>query len=213
MNEPFIGGIVGFGGNFAPRNWATCSGQLLAISSNSALFSILGTTFGGDGRTSFALPDLRGRAPLSSGTGPGLSPRPLGQRSGVEYTNLNTLQLPNHFHTGSVAMTGTAAATITSTGNVPVSSGAGTTPDPVNNVSATVPQVSFSNVNAYAPAGNADSDGAPISVTGTGTVSLSGASGTVTINPAGSSQAVFLMQPYLVINWIIALYGLFPSRS
>ena len=83
MSEPFIGEIVQFGGNFAPRNWALCDGQLLAISSYTSLFSILGTTYGGDGRTTFALPDLRGRAPVHAGSGPGLTPRQLGLRAGA----------------------------------------------------------------------------------------------------------------------------------
>lgn len=96
--EPFIGQIIMFAGNFAPRGWALCNGQLLPISSNSALFSILGTTYGGDGRTTFALPDLRGRAPIHAGTGPGLSPRSLGQRAGTETNVLNTTQLPSHSH-------------------------------------------------------------------------------------------------------------------
>jgi len=82
--EPFIGQITMFGGTFAPRGWANCDGQLLAISSNQALFSLLGTTYGGDGRTTFALPDLRGRFPMHAGNGPGLTPRPLGQKSGTE---------------------------------------------------------------------------------------------------------------------------------
>ena len=94
--DPFIGLIVMFGGNFAPRGWALCDGQLLSISSNSALFSILGTTYGGDGRTTFGLPDLRGRVPMHPGTGPGLSPRTLGQKSGTETVQLTTAQLPPH---------------------------------------------------------------------------------------------------------------------
>ncbi|MHA1541609.1 MAG: tail fiber protein [Candidatus Hodarchaeales archaeon] len=82
--EPYLGEIVLFAGNFAPRGWAFCDGQLLPISQNTALFSILGTTYGGDGRTTFALPDLRGRVPVHAGTGPGLTPRPLGQKGGSE---------------------------------------------------------------------------------------------------------------------------------
>lgn len=106
--EPFIGQIMMFGGNFAPRGWALCDGQLLAISQNSALFSILGTTYGGDGRTTFGLPDLRGRVPLHPGSGPGLSPRQLGQKGGTEDTTLSVGQLPAHGHT--VAVPGTSAA-------------------------------------------------------------------------------------------------------
>jgi microcystin-dependent protein len=96
--EPFIGQIQAFGFNFAPRGWAKCDGQLLPISQNSALFSLLGTTYGGDGRTTFALPDLRGRTMLSEGTGPGLSTRQLGQRGGTETNTLNVTQLPSHNH-------------------------------------------------------------------------------------------------------------------
>ena len=84
MSDPFIAQIMMFGGNFAPRGWALCDGQLLAISSNSALFSILGTTYGGDGRTTFGLPDLRGRAPIHPGNGPGLSNRSLGERRAIK---------------------------------------------------------------------------------------------------------------------------------
>ncbi|MCZ4318149.1 tail fiber protein [Aequorivita viscosa] len=96
--EPFLGEIVMFGGNFAPRGWALCDGQLLPISQNQALFSLLGTTYGGDGRTTFALPELRGRVAMHAGAGPGLSPRPLGQKSGVENVTLTTAQIPAHNH-------------------------------------------------------------------------------------------------------------------
>lgn len=98
MSEPFLGEIIMFAGNFAPRGWALCDGQLLAISSNTALFSILGTTYGGDGRTTFALPDLRGRVPVHPGSGPGLTKRNLGQRGGSETNTLTSNQLPSHSH-------------------------------------------------------------------------------------------------------------------
>lgn len=96
--EPFIGMMVQFGGNFAPRGWALCDGQLLPINSNSALFSILGTTFGGDGKKTFRLPDLRGRFPMHPGAGPDLSPRKLGQGGGVESVTLTTEHMPAHQH-------------------------------------------------------------------------------------------------------------------
>lgn len=96
--EPFIGMIVQFAGNFAPRGWAFCDGQLLAIAQNSALFSILGTTYGGDGRTTFALPDLRGRVPIHPGNGPGLSPYTLGQQGGAESVTLTINNMPSHGH-------------------------------------------------------------------------------------------------------------------
>ncbi len=94
MSEPFIGQIIMFGGNFAPRGWAFCEGQTLAIDQNTALFSILGTTYGGDGRTSFALPDLRGRVPVNPGSSPGLSAWSLGEKRGEESTTLNPSNLP-----------------------------------------------------------------------------------------------------------------------
>jgi len=96
--DPFIGTVMMFGGNFAPRGWSLCEGQLLAISSHSALFSILGTIYGGDGRTTFALPDLRGRTALQHGNGPGLPSYRLGQRGGTERNTLLTVNLPPHNH-------------------------------------------------------------------------------------------------------------------
>lgn len=95
-----------FGGNFAPRGWALCDGQLLSISQNTALFSILGTTYGGDGRTTFGLPDLRSRVPMHPGNGPGLSTRRLGEKSGVESVNLTVNNLPNHSHATTVHIGG-----------------------------------------------------------------------------------------------------------
>ncbi|NNC90270.1 MAG: phage tail protein [Akkermansiaceae bacterium] len=98
MSDPFIGQIVMFAGNFAPRDWAQCDGQILLISQNTAMFSILGTTYGGDGRTTFQLPDLRGRVAMHYGNGPGLTNRPLGQKSGTENTTLITQNIPPHTH-------------------------------------------------------------------------------------------------------------------
>lgn len=98
MSEPFVGEIRMFAGNFAPRGWAFCDGQLLAVSQNDALFSLFGTIYGGDGRTTFGLPDLRGRIPLHQGSGPGLSPRRLGSKGGSENETLTTNQLASHSH-------------------------------------------------------------------------------------------------------------------
>ena len=98
MSEPFVGEIRMFAGNFAPRGWAFCDGQLLATSQNDALFSLLGTIYGGDGRTTFGLPDLRGRIPVHAGTGPGLSPRRLGAKAGAEKVTLTVNELPSHTH-------------------------------------------------------------------------------------------------------------------
>ncbi len=96
--DPFIGTIIMFAGNFAPRGWAFCDGQLLDVASNATLFSILGVTYGGDGRTTFALPDLRGRVPLHPGQGPGLQPYQLGEHGGTESVTLNPFQMPGHDH-------------------------------------------------------------------------------------------------------------------
>jgi microcystin-dependent protein len=98
MSEPFVGEIRMFAGNFAPRGWAFCDGQLLAVSQNDALFSLLGTIYGGDGRTTFGLPDLRGRIPVHAGHGPGLSERRLGSLGGQESVTLTVNQLPSHTH-------------------------------------------------------------------------------------------------------------------
>lgn len=103
MSEPFIGEIRMFAGNFAPRDWALCDGQLLQISSNTSLFSLLGTTYGGDGRLTFGLPDLRSRIPIHMGSGPGLSPRNLGSKGGSEKVTVTQNQLPIHTHGFSVS--------------------------------------------------------------------------------------------------------------
>jgi len=114
----YLGQIFMFAGNFAPRFSAFCDGQILSISTNTALFSLLGTTYGGNGVTTFALPDLRGRVPMGAGSGPGLTPRTLGERSGAETITLTVNQLPSHTHTATLNVS-TAAATATSpSGNV-----------------------------------------------------------------------------------------------
>jgi microcystin-dependent protein len=103
MCEPFVGQITMFAGGFAPRGWALCDGQLLSIAEHSALFSLLGTRYGGDGRTTFALPDLRGRVPMHPGTGPELTARRLGERGGEERVRLTVEDMPSHTHTATVA--------------------------------------------------------------------------------------------------------------
>ena len=102
--EGFIGEVKVFAGNFAPRSWAFCEGQLLPIAQHSALFSILGTIYGGDGRTTFGLPDLRGRTPISAGNGPGLSSYREGQHVGAEFVTLSTAEIPSHNHSASAVV-------------------------------------------------------------------------------------------------------------
>ncbi len=110
-SEPFIADIMIVGFNFAPRGWAQCDGQLLQISQNQALFALLGTTFGGDGRTTFGLPDMRGRAPLHTGTGPGLSTRNLGTKGGQNAVALTVAQIPPHTHQLNASSDNATAAT------------------------------------------------------------------------------------------------------
>jgi microcystin-dependent protein len=138
MAEPFLGEISITGFDFNPWGWAKCDGQLLPIAQNSALFSLLGTIYGGDGETTFALPGMRGRAPVHFGQGPGLSNRPLGQRSGSETASLATSNIPSHTHNLNIA----------------VSAGAGTQSSPVGGVPASTEQVAM-----YRPAADANDAG------------------------------------------------------
>ncbi len=118
MSEPFIGQISIFGGNFAPRDWAFCDGTMLNISEQTALYSIIGITYGGDGRTTFALPNLQGRAPMSSGSQPGLTPKYLGQAGGLTDASISLDQMPSHSH--SLKATASASRSMKSdpTGNI-----------------------------------------------------------------------------------------------
>jgi len=174
--EPLLGEIKMFGGNFAPRGWALCDGQILAISENEALFSILGTTYGGDGRTTFGLPDLRGRTPIHAGQGPGLTLRRLGQKGGEETVLLTVNQLPSHTHTAQLNADSSVATSDKPQSLLPARN-AGSTPQ-------------------YGDSPN---------------TALSASS--ISINAAGGNQAHPNMQPYITINYIIALQGIYPSRN
>lgn len=124
MSTPYIGEIRMFGCNFAPRGWAFCNGQLLPIAQNTALFSLLGTTYGGNGTTTFGLPDLRGRVPIHFGQGPGLSPYSQGQTGGAESVTLLTTQIPAHSHT--VNAVGSGGNQASPVGNLPAVESTGT---------------------------------------------------------------------------------------
>jgi microcystin-dependent protein len=188
MSEPFLGQIILFAGTFAPRGWALCDGQILPINSNQSLFSILGTQYGGDGRTSFALPGLRGRVPVGVGQGAGLSNRNIGQKGGVEGVALTEAQMPAHQHAeGASTLT---AQLVAHTGSVADSS----TPDPAN-VLSKLPQV-----NLYS---SSDSN----------LQAIDGPTISSTVAPVGGSQSHENRQPLLALNYIIALVGLFPSRN
>lgn len=189
---PFLGEIVMFGGNFAPRGWAFCEGQLLPISQNQALFSILGTIYGGDGRTTFALPDLRGRVPIGPGTGPGLPTYRQGARGGQYEVTLNTNQIPAHSHT---QLSGSVSGTI----KIGANTEAGTSSEAADQT--------FGDAQAGGVYNNQAADeflGAPVTHNLTPSVQLAN---------TGGSQPHNNMQPYLACYYIIALQGTFPSRS
>ncbi len=173
MSEPFIAEIRIFAGNFAPRGWAFCDGQLLPISQNTALFSLIGTTYGGDGRTTTALPNMQGRTPMHPGRGPGLTSRRLGQRGGTEMVSLSEAQMPNHTH--QMHAVGRPAED-----NDPANLYTGVTPG--NNLYRVSP---------------------------TSTVDLA----SQMLPDAGGSQPHNNLQPFLTMNFIIALTGLYPSRG
>lgn len=172
MSEPFVGEIRMFSGNFAPRGWAFCDGQLLAVSQNDALFSLLGTTYGGDGRTTFGLPDLRGRIPLHQGNGPGLSSRRLGSKSGAEKEVLTSNQLASHAHDA-------RASTQLATGS--------------------------------SPAGKVLADPSPATLFDPENQTVSAASTSIANN--GGSQSHNNLMPTLCLHFIIALFGIYPSRN
>ena len=129
MADPFIGEISMFGGNFAPRGWAFCDGQLLQIATNTALFSLLGTTYGGDGRTTFGLPNLQGRVAMHAGQGPGLTSRRLGERSGTTDETISLAELGLHSHSTALRATTDAPNTSNPAGNVLASVNGYVTPD------------------------------------------------------------------------------------
>lgn len=174
MAQPYVGEIRIFAGNFAPVGWMFCDGQLLAIAENETLFNLIGTTYGGDGQSTFALPDLRGRLPLHQGTNAGQS-FILAQNGGTEEVTLTTQQIPIHTHPHMCS-----------------SGGGTTTTDPTNAVPAPA------DISMYSTAGfdNATQMGAPM---------LS--------DPTGGSQPHTNFMPYLCVNFIISLFGLFPSPT
>lgn len=168
MGDPYIGEMRMFGGNFAPAGWAFCDGQLMAISENDALFSLIGTTYGGDGQSTFALPDLRGRLPIHQGSG-----FVLAQMGGVEEVTLSGNQIPQHTHPMQ-AVGGLPGNQVSPAGNLPAIS---------LNV---VPYLNDATTSSFR------SDA---------------------IAPIGGSQPHTNFQPYLCINFIISLFGIFPSPS
>jgi len=187
--DPFIGQIQPFGFNFPPRGWAKCDGQLIAIASNTALFALLGATFGGDARTTFALPDLRGRSIVHTGNGPGLYPVNWGQIGGGEQVYLNQTHLPTHAHS---LTNGTADVRVYTTNNEEVVPETDTGANSLG-TAGTMPEIYREN---------------PTTTDFLGGVSISGAT-----NSAGLSQPFGIRNPFLGVYVCIAQLGIFPSRS
>jgi microcystin-dependent protein len=180
MANPFVAEIRIFGFNFAPKGWATCGGQLLPISQNTALFSLLGTTYGGDGKSTFALPNLQGNVALQQGQGPGLSLYDLGEQTGSQTVTLLQTELPSHSH------------------SVNADSGAANSTSPSGNLYKDgqipgSPAIAIASYNTSTPP----------------TTTLNPA----TISPAGGGQPHNNMMPTLVLNYCIAMQGVFPPRT
>lgn len=180
MSSPFVAQIQMFAFNFAPVGWAFCAGQLLPISQNTALFSLLGTTYGGDGKSNFALPNMQDNAAVNEGQGPGLSTYFLGEEAGVPNVTVLQTEMPSHNH------------------GLMATSTQGTVPAATNNQLAKA----FSGGKAASYTGNYLSTSAPQT-----------AAGAMTLSIAGSSFPHNNMQPYLAVNFCIAMQGIFPPRS
>lgn len=197
--EAFISMITAYGCNFVIRSWGACWGGLVAINQNNALFSLLGTAFGGDGRTTFGLPDLRSRSPLGYGAGPGLSTFTIGQKAGVEYVTLNALNLPSHDHT--VNITG---ATVASTTELPVSTDTATLQNPDGAYLATTTGLVKDYVATMStPPGSMGPIGIPAQ-----SVQVNGATGYT-----GSNQQFLVQSPIQAVNYQICMFGIYPSRN
>jgi microcystin-dependent protein len=194
--EVFIGTIQPFAFDFAPQNWALCNGQTLSISQWSALFSLIGVNYGGDGQTTFMLPNLQGRLPMAQGTGSNLSPRTIGEVSGTENVTALISNMPNHTH---------QLSGLTATTTLQLASPAS---NPVNAPTATNSFIGASSGGPGTANIYSDQQGATA-------VTLKGVSTTVTgeIASTGGTQPMSVMNPFLVINFSIALQGIFPSRS
>jgi len=191
MSTPFLGMIIQVGFNFAPQGWNQCDGSTLSISQNTALFSLLGTNYGGNGTTNFQLPDLRGRVSVGVGQGPGTSVYNQGQKAGTETTTLLITNLPQHNHTATSA--GMNVATVKGSSNLPAAGSVLARSDDGATPPVAIPQI-------YAPAGTAT----PVALGGVGAI---------TVGMTGGSQPFSILQPYLANLNAIALQGIFPSRN
>jgi len=198
--DQMLASIMIFAGNFSPRDWAFCDGQVVSIASNTALFSLLGTTYGGNGTSTFAYPDLRGRTPIGPRQGPGLSNYSLGQYAGSETVTLLPTQMPAHNHTATFTA-------ISSSVTVKASASAGTQSVPGTSGATTL----AATVNGRDPGQFLYNSETPNVALNIG--DQTGITGTVTVGNNGGSQPHDNIQPYLAINYIIATAGIYPSRN
>lgn len=204
--DAYLGTLCLFGGNFTIRGYASAQGQLLPISSNTALFSLYGTTYGGDGRTTFALPDLRGRSPIGQGTGPGLDSIALGQRGGSPTHTLSVLEMPSHSHNAATTVVNTSDTSASSAALRALAAGADTN-NPTGGVLANSPR--RENIyNSGTPNVDMSADAIVLDVQ----VSVS-STATTTVFPDGGSRSFNIRSPYLGMNWLVATQGIFPSRN
>lgn len=191
--DPFLGEICAVSFNFAPVGWALCDGRLLAISQNAGLFSLIGSQYGGDGIQNFALPDLRGRAVIGTGQGPGLSDISLGQAVGAEAVGLNVNQLPPHTHDAVFSSEGARP---------PASGGSGSLTNPTGAIPANAMDANGTVLGCFAPASSASAGMAVVPV-----------DGNVQVMATGGGQAVDIRGPGLGLTYIIALQGVYPSKD
>ncbi|MES2945424.1 MAG: tail fiber protein [Pseudomonadota bacterium] len=221
--EAFMGTILPVGFSYPPRGWAFCNGQLMSIAQNSALFALLGTTYGGDGQTTFGLPDLRGRVVVGSqGAGPGISNVQPGEMSGTNNVtvlangntviNLTAANLPAHTHPATLSLSGLTATTAVdvstgATGSVNVAAG--------NTLSQATSGPSSAAIFTSAPVAPVALGGVNTTITGSGTVTVEAntGGGQAAIGAVTTQATISVMQPYTGINYIIALEGIFPSRN
>jgi microcystin-dependent protein len=211
MGDQYLGEIRMVGFSYAPQGWALCNGQTLSISTNNALFALLGTTYGGNGTTTFNLPDLQGRLPLHAGNGAGLPVYTLGQKAGTQSVILTQQQMPQHTHVATFTPSGgggTPAVNVTVNG----SSATGTTSSPIGNYLAGAASVPGHTPSLYVPGSPAPAGLGPIAGVSATISGVSGGGGTVTNALAGGNLPVAIEPPYLAVYFIIALTGIFPSR-
>ena len=209
--EGCYGQVMVFAGNYAPKNWMFCHGQLLNISEHEILYAVIGTTFGGNGTTTFAIPDFRGRVPVGAGQGPNTMFIPFGSMGGSESFQLSVTQLPSHNHSAQFNGGDLNFNSATASGSVPPKAYSGRqslTNDPTGNYPAKAP----SGTNIYSSSNNSTMGSSPVSIHITD-VDMSIENVNVIIGDTGSGQKIYHRSPFIGVNWIICIDGCFPSRN